>query len=109
MTVLVLKSRTSDEHGAPGFAVMFIASLFRVRVFSKSKLRETETPVSLVVVVVIVTVRSPAADALFPTRSTNTSWSRGATRDRPGNAWPRPFSKRCWRWRWDDDVVLPPT
>lgn len=79
----------------------------------KLNLLEMETPVNPVAVVaaavVIVAVRSPAADALFLTRSTNTSWSRGATRDTPGNAWPRPFSKRCWRWRWDDHAVLPPT
>ena len=47
-----------------------------------------------------VVIRSPGAGALFQTRSTGTSWSRDNTRDTSENAWPRPCSARCWRWRW---------
>ncbi len=53
----------------------------------------------------IVFTRSPGVGVSFQTRSTDTSCCREPTRGTSENAWPRPSSTRCWRWRWGEHGV----
>ena len=71
----------------------------------KTPLTALKSPQWLIPADTVVVIRSPGVGVLFQTRSTDTSWSREPTRDTSENAWPRPFSTRCWRWRWEDHHV----